>query len=161
MVDEASTAPPTMICRADVRTWEDLRASGLLWLINRQVFHPRGYALGVVYLEGKVAGWQILGDGRKPWRYTDDTDEAALLAAAQATLTERSETARDDRASEVATLRDQRNQLVALVGEILRHFTQRGHPGRPCLRTGWIQEETANGWRERLATLTGQEAKRG
>lgn len=47
-----------------------------------------------------------------------------------------------------------RDALVALLGEILREFTQRGHPGRPALRTGWVWEETANGWRARLAELT-------
>ncbi|MGJ3230100.1 hypothetical protein ACQEUV_32920, partial [Micromonospora aurantiaca (nom. illeg.)] len=94
---------------------------------------------------------QILGDGRKPWRYTEDTDEAALLAAARATLAQQAEEAR---ATDVAVLTKQRDRLVALVGEILRYFTERGHPGRPCLRTSWVREETANGWRQRLAELT-------
>ncbi|MFI2650188.1 hypothetical protein [Micromonospora fulviviridis] len=153
MVDEASTAPPTMICRADVRPWEDLRASGLLWLINRQVFHPRGYALGVVYMEGKVAGWQILGDGRKPWRYTDDTDEAALLAAAQATLSDRTEAARDDRAGEVTALTEQRDGLAEVVDEILRQFTVHGNPGREAVRTPWLLPAHVQRWRRRRHEL--------
>lgn len=35
---------------ADLRPWSDLRDSGLLWLINTTVLHPRGYAMGIAEL---------------------------------------------------------------------------------------------------------------
>lgn len=64
----------------------DLRRDGLLWLINRQLFHPRGFALAV---EGRriagveaVTGFLLLGDGTEPWTF--DGDEDAIFAAAEA-----------------------------------------------------------------------------
>jgi hypothetical protein len=30
--------------------------------------------------------------------------------------------------------------------DVLRQFTEHGHPGRPCLRTPWIREATIAGW---------------
>ena len=64
----------------------ELRSSGLLWLINRVVFHPRGFALAV-HLEpdGRVTGWTLEGSGRGPWRFSESDDEASF-AAAQSTL---------------------------------------------------------------------------
>jgi hypothetical protein len=53
----------------------DLRADGLLWLINRTVFHPRGYALG--YDEEDGSFW-LLGNGTEPWEFTQD-DTALLM----------------------------------------------------------------------------------
>lgn len=44
----------------------DLQGDGLLWLINRVVFHPRGFALAVVPDTGEFV---LLGDGDEPWRY--------------------------------------------------------------------------------------------
>jgi hypothetical protein len=67
------------------RPMSDLRDSGLLWLINRQVFHPRGFALALdVNAAGKVVGWQLLGDGKEPWTF--DCDETERLARANETL---------------------------------------------------------------------------
>lgn len=40
-------------------------------------------------------------------------------------------------------------KLQALVAEILARFTERGHPGEPCLRTGWVRESTVVGWYQR------------
>jgi hypothetical protein len=67
-----------------VRTFSELRDSGLLWLINRVVFHPRGWALALAYRDGEVVGWKLLGDGSEPWRFGDPEDEN--FAAAEATL---------------------------------------------------------------------------
>lgn len=39
---------------------------GLLWLVNRCVFHPRGYALAFFPESGT---WMLLGDGSEPWSY--------------------------------------------------------------------------------------------
>lgn len=63
----------------------DLREDGLLWLINRVVFHPRGFALGVVYRDGVPTGWVLEGDGTEPWSFPVG-DEPALFAAAQRVL---------------------------------------------------------------------------
>lgn len=38
-------------------------------------------------------------------------------------------------------------ELASLLTEVLGHFTQKGHPGRACVRTGWISEATVDGWR--------------
>ncbi|MFG3418728.1 hypothetical protein [Micromonospora sp. NPDC048063] len=48
---------------------------------------------------------------------------------------------------------EKRDQLVTLVREMLLHFTVRGHPGRPAIRTGWLLEKTVSGWRFRLHEL--------
>ena len=47
------------------RPLRDLQTSGLLWLINRVVFHPRGFSLALAVREsdGEVIGWNLLGDG--------------------------------------------------------------------------------------------------
>lgn len=64
----------------------DLSSSGVLWLINRVVFHPRGFALAIDPDNGT---WGIIGDGSEPWRYdAESVDEDALFAAVQQTLAE-------------------------------------------------------------------------
>lgn len=65
-----------------------LRDTGMLWLINRVVFHPRGYALAMVYDSvvpegGNVTGWQLYGDGTEPWSMGDPPPE--LIAAGHPT----------------------------------------------------------------------------
>lgn len=59
----------------DARPWAELRTTGLLWLINRTVFHPRGYALAIVVRDGLAVGWQLLGDGSEVWRFDGGEDE--------------------------------------------------------------------------------------
>lgn len=68
-----------------LRSWGDLRSSGLLWLINRVVFHPRGWALALVHRDDEIVGWKLLGDGREPWRFDGGT-EGDMFAAAESTL---------------------------------------------------------------------------
>lgn len=71
----------------EVRPLAELRSSGLLWLINRVVFHPRGYAMALEANEdGEVEGWSLLGDGTEPYAYAPDVDEARLLAVSNFTL---------------------------------------------------------------------------
>jgi hypothetical protein len=64
------------------RPWEDvsarpfseLRDSGLLWLINTTVLHPRGFALALHYPHLDAAepdGWVLNGDGTQAWVYED------------------------------------------------------------------------------------------
>lgn len=50
---------------------------GVLWLINRTVFHPRGYALSLIFEDGieEPTGWSIIGDGSEPWKFDDSIDE--------------------------------------------------------------------------------------
>jgi hypothetical protein len=68
------------------REFRELSESGLLWLINATVFHPRGFALALSMdtLTGVVTGWDLIGDGTEPWRYADGMAER--FAAAEATL---------------------------------------------------------------------------
>ena len=49
---------------------------------------------------------------------------------------------------EAATQRAERAEAVAR--EILRHFIHKGHPGEPCLQTGWISIRTVEKWRAAL-----------
>lgn len=71
------------------RRFAELRTSGLLWLINRVVFHPRGFALGIEFNEaGEAIGWQLFGEGREPYSFGSDFDENALFDAAERTLLE-------------------------------------------------------------------------
>jgi hypothetical protein len=52
-----------------------LSEHGVLWLINRAVFHPRGFALALEYADGEDEpfGWSIQGDGTEPWRFDDSS----------------------------------------------------------------------------------------
>jgi hypothetical protein len=55
----------------------DLQGDGLLWLINRTVFHPRGYALGY---DTNTGAFVLLGDGSEPWTFGGDgSNEVVFL----------------------------------------------------------------------------------
>ncbi|MFE7237224.1 hypothetical protein [Streptomyces sp. NPDC057580] len=41
-------------------------------------------------------------------------------------------------------------QVEAVLREVLSQFTEHGHPGRPCLRTPWLNVETVGRWRAAL-----------
>lgn len=73
--------------------WLAMLDHGVLWAINRAVFHPRGFALAIDTgtVDGKPIGWSLHGDGSEPWKFVDDAMEddrfaafEALLAAARA-----------------------------------------------------------------------------
>lgn len=65
---------------------KDLQETGLLWLINRVVFHPRGFALAMVYShDGEFMHWALQGDGSEPWTFADD--ESDLFRRAEAVFT--------------------------------------------------------------------------
>jgi hypothetical protein len=69
------------------RPWSDLREDGLLWLINRTVFHPRGFALAMHFDDaGDALGWSLLGDGSEPWTYKPDGEEDDCFARAESAL---------------------------------------------------------------------------
>ncbi|MFC8361103.1 hypothetical protein ACFUIY_14670 [Streptomyces griseorubiginosus] len=70
------------------RPWSELRDSGLLWLINRVVFHPRGIALSVRYDERGAHGWSLVRTpAGEPWQFDAETDTLGQ-ARAEATLAE-------------------------------------------------------------------------
>lgn len=71
---------------AEQRPFAELRDSGLLWLFNRVVFHPRGYALALHFEGefpelGECTSWSLLGDGSEPWSFGDPTPEQQALGA--------------------------------------------------------------------------------
>lgn len=67
------------------RPIEDLRETGLLWLINRTVFHPRGFALALTFEKegGALLGWELLGDGTECWRMTAEMDDCHFAEVAE------------------------------------------------------------------------------
>lgn len=65
----------------EVRPFSALRDSGLLWLVNRELFHPRGYALGLHMRDGVARGWTLSGDGSEAWRFEDGVDMSGEVAA--------------------------------------------------------------------------------
>lgn len=47
--------------------------TGLLWMINQVIFHPRGYAMYIsLDGEGVATGWGVMGNGRERWAFVDD-----------------------------------------------------------------------------------------
>lgn len=77
----------TAVPAAPARPLIQLKENGLLWLINKAVFHPRGFAL-VLHVDrhGNGIGWSLEGDGSEAWQMGDDIDEDALLGRVQALL---------------------------------------------------------------------------
>lgn len=66
--------------------FEAMSDMGILWLINKEVFHPRGLALGLcIDRTEKVTGWTISGDGGEPWSFPEEVDKE-YSARAEATL---------------------------------------------------------------------------
>jgi hypothetical protein len=56
---------------------------------------------------------------------------------------------------EVATLRQEmaeakaeREAMRKLCAEMLSTFTQKGHPGTPALRSGWVREDVVLRWHQ-------------
>ncbi|MFE6126800.1 hypothetical protein ACFQ6Q_00785 [Streptomyces sp. NPDC056437] len=61
--------------RDGLRPLAELSESGVLWLINRKVFHPGGMALAL-YVEGdEVLGWKLIrSDPNEPFSFPEDVD---------------------------------------------------------------------------------------
>lgn len=73
MADDDDLGGPS---RRPARPLEDLQHSGLLWLINRQCFHPRGFALALHKSpDGQIIGWSLEGDGSEVWQFSDEVDD--------------------------------------------------------------------------------------
>lgn len=54
-------------------SFDELRDTGMLWMINTAVLHPRGFAMSLVFDDdGRCTGWDILGDGTDRWTYADE-----------------------------------------------------------------------------------------
>lgn len=71
---------------SEPRPFVELADSGLLWLINASVFHPRGFAFAVhVSSSGEALGWSLQGDGTEPW-YFDGPPRDEKFAAVEATF---------------------------------------------------------------------------
>lgn len=54
------------------RTAFDFKDDGVLWAINRTLFHPRGFALAEVTSDEGVVSFVLLGDGQEPWCMPND-----------------------------------------------------------------------------------------
>jgi hypothetical protein len=55
---------------------------------------------------------------------------------------------RDKHFGEVKKLRSRTDELSETLREVLGHFVHKGHPGTPCLQTGWVREDVVRRWRE-------------
>lgn len=83
---------------ADVKKIElsadEFRSRGVLWAVNRVLFHPRGFALAIhqskFALPGEETfrGFQIWGNGDEPWTYDAPVDENERMRAFEALLLE-------------------------------------------------------------------------
>lgn len=74
------------VSAAEPMTPFDFSDDGVLWAINRTLFHPRGYAIGY---DSASREWFLLGDGSEPWRYADTLDEEKSYRAFKALLARR------------------------------------------------------------------------
>lgn len=64
--------------RATLRAF---RESGLLWLVNTSILHPRGYAIAMQLSDhGEPLGMMVDGDGVEPWAYDDPAVHESFLA---------------------------------------------------------------------------------
>lgn len=76
---------------SEPRPFAELRDTGLLWLINRVAFHPRGFALALhADDDGTVTGWSLQGDGSEAWSFPAER-ERELFQLVERTLDERKE----------------------------------------------------------------------
>jgi hypothetical protein len=70
----------------DYRPLLELSDSGLLWLINRAVFHPRGVALALHEKDGDVLGWSLVtATESEPFSFPESVDNDGFRRA-EATL---------------------------------------------------------------------------
>lgn len=64
-----------------MRSFKEFRSAGLLWLINRVIFHPRGYALAFhIDASGLLVGWSILGNGKEVYAFSEADDDEGFAA---------------------------------------------------------------------------------
>lgn len=71
-----SDTPRVPPAATPILPFEQLRDTGLLWLINTALLHPRGYALAILHDdEGHATSWQLLGDGTERWSFPDSMND--------------------------------------------------------------------------------------
>lgn len=69
-------APP------EYRPLLELSESGLLWLINRVVFHPRGVALALHEEDGEAKGWSLITAAEgEPFSFPESVDNDGFRRA--------------------------------------------------------------------------------
>jgi hypothetical protein len=65
----------------DVRSFDDLRDTGLLWAINRYIFHPRGLAMAVCLEhdeDSKVFAWRMMSLLGETFNYDEEADQSGF-----------------------------------------------------------------------------------
>lgn len=66
----------------DYRPLLELSDSGLLWLINRVAFHPRGVALALHEKDGEVLGWSLVtATEGEPFTFSEPVDNEGFRRA--------------------------------------------------------------------------------
>ena len=53
-----------------------LEQDGILWAINRQIFHPRGFCLGLT----EAGNFVLMGDGSETWHFDEALDNRKKVA---------------------------------------------------------------------------------
>lgn len=56
---------------------QELLDNGVIWAINRVLFHPRGYALQLNVADGMFKIW---GNGDEPWEFRGVDEDAKMKA---------------------------------------------------------------------------------
>lgn len=71
-----------MSALSNPRPFLELSDSGLLWLINRVVFHPRGVALALHEEDGEARGWELLAAPEgEPFAFPESVDTDSFRRA--------------------------------------------------------------------------------
>ena len=81
------------------RPFSEMKTRGVLWLLNRVAFHPRGFALCFHYPDGVAreriesgeippTGWSIIGNGKEVFTFGLDPEEDDLFDAVEVLLDE-------------------------------------------------------------------------
>lgn len=58
-------------------TPQDIIDNGILWMINKSIFHPQGYALA---LSTDTGNFELFGNGDEPWSFAGVAEDAKLQA---------------------------------------------------------------------------------
>lgn len=85
----------------------------------------------------------------------DDEEQPAVPAqrapeAARATADTITDDELDALYERVAATQARSEELRSTLVRVLSHFTERGHPGEPCLRTPWLTEKAVARWQAAL-----------
>jgi hypothetical protein len=94
----------------------DLVETGLLWLINTTIFHPRGFALGY---DPTARQFSLLGDGTEAWVFSDDVAVERMVAVQE--LFEGAGRSRGGMAARICELAHELQRQQDLVAELRRY----------------------------------------